>query len=69
MRANIMRFKTWLQVQFSKQPMPYSLCQKQVEALSVLQALRVREEQQTLHQALDLELTAHGVVVPAPPIV
>jgi len=61
------RIKEWLRLQFSKPPVPYSLCQKPIEALSVLQALRVRAEQQALHQELGLELTTQGVVVPAPP--
>ncbi|WP_198992072.1 hypothetical protein [Hymenobacter sp. BT559] len=60
------RLKEWLRLQLSKQPIPYSLCQKPIEALTVLQALRERAEQQALHQALGLEQTAQGVAVPAP---
>lgn len=68
MRVNMEKVKDWLRLQFSKPPRPYSLCQRPVEALPVLQALRARAEQQALHQELCLELTAQGVVVLAPPV-
>lgn len=68
MRVNMKKIKDWLRLQLSKQPMPYSLCQRPVEALPVLQALRALAEQQRLYQELGLEQTAQGAVVPAPPI-
>jgi hypothetical protein len=67
MYMNFVKIKGWLRLQFSKPHRPYSLCQRPVEALPVFQALRARAEQQALHQALGLKLTAQGVVVPAPP--
>ncbi len=66
MHVNFMKIKGWVRLQFSRPLRPYSLCQRPVEALPVFQALRARAEQQALHQALGLELTRQGVVVPAP---
>ena len=69
MRINFMRIKAWLRLQLSKPAAPYSLCQRPVEALSVMQALRAQAEQQALYQELGLEQTPQGVVVPARPVV
>jgi hypothetical protein len=63
-----MKFKAWLYLQLSTALVPYSLCQRPVECLSVLQALRARAEQQVLYQELGLELTSQGVVVLERPV-